>query len=100
MTPNFRGPTSRPSSSILGPNTSGNTIALPLLIEPLNGKQHRRYQARLSHNRNMRLPIYRHGLFRSEVQSTIERRSHRQGFQRDLCRTYGSPQIFISGITT
>jgi hypothetical protein len=29
---------SRPSSSILGPNTSGNTIALHLPIEPLKIK--------------------------------------------------------------
>ncbi len=67
---------------------------------PANGKQQRRHQARPSHNRGWRLPTYRPKPFRSEVQSTIERRSHRQGSQRTLCRTYGSQPIFILDTTT
>ncbi len=59
-----------------------------------NGRQHRTHQARPSHNGGWRLPAYRPKPFRSEVQSTIERRSHRQS-QRTLCRTHGSQQIFI-----
>jgi hypothetical protein len=46
---------------------------------PAKGKQHRIHQAQLSHNQNLRLPMRRHGLFRSAARSTTERRSHRQG---------------------
>src|ERR1700693_1973353 len=46
---------------------------------PANGKQHRIHQAQLSHNKNLRLPMRRQGLFRSAARSAIERRSHRQG---------------------
>lgn len=39
---------------------------------PANGNQHRRHQARPSHNRGWRLLTYRPKPFRSEVRSTIE----------------------------
>src|SRR5437879_1020124 len=61
---------------------------------PANGKQHRIHQAQLSHNRNLRLPMCRHGPFRSAARNTAERRSHRQGvcnWPVDVLESLASP---------
>lgn len=45
---------------------------------PAIGQQHRRHQARVSLNRGLRSPMYLPRFFRSDTQSTIESRSHRE----------------------